>query len=375
MPWNLSMHCSELIMKKPPLQSDEYWMQVALELAAEGEGMTRPNPPVGALVVKNGKIVGLGFHPKAGQPHAEIFALAEAGRLAKGATLYVTLEPCCTQGRTPPCTEAIIKSGVKRVVFGCVDPNPVHAGRAEDILRNAGISVTRGVLEESCSTMIRPFASRLLLNRPFVTLKLACSLDGKIADFTGTSKWITGEQSREAVQELRRSVDGIMVGAETLRLDNPSLLPRPAFGREPWRIIIAGNKPLSLKSNVFTDAAREKTIVYAPKGFKQHRQLNKAGIRVVVGSSKKHVALKPVLRDLAKLGCLHIVCEGGGVLAESLLKAKLADQVWMFYAPIILGGGARPAVAGKGWSLGKAPGFTIKHVEKLGRDVLIVAEK
>jgi len=363
-------------MKKPPSHSDEYWMQVALELAAEGEGMTRSNPPVGALVVKQGQIVGMGFHPKAGEPHAEIFALTEAGRLSKGATLYVTLEPCCTHGRTPPCTDAIIASGVKRVVFGCVDPNPVHAGRAEDILKNTGISVTRGVLEESCSTMIRPFASRLLLGRPFVTLKLACSLDGKIADATGKSKWITGEQSREAVQELRRSVDGIMVGAETVRHDNPSLLPRPAHGRKPWRIIIAGNKPLPLKANVCTDAARDKTIVYAPKGFKQLQQLCKAGVRVVeISSINGHVSLKPVMRDLAKRGCMHIVCEGGGVLAESLLKAKLADQVWMFYAPTILGGCARPSVAGKGWPLKNAPGFTIKHVEKLGRDVLIVAEK
>ena len=332
--------------------NDTYWMQHALDLAALGEGLTRPNPPVGAVVVKHNRLIGEGFHPRAGMPHAEVLALRAAGDEANGATLYITLEPCCTQGRTPPCTEAIIKAGIKRVVYGCVDPNPAHAGRADTILKKAGIDVVSGVLDESCRTMIRPFATRLLHNRPFVTLKLACSLDGRIADARGESKWITGTASRAAVQELRRSADAILVGAETIRADNPSLLPRPAYGRTPWRIVVAGSRPLPRRAKVFTDAHADRTVIFSHDS----------------GS----VSLKAMMRELARQDCMHVVCEGGGVLARSLLKAGLVDQVWMFYAPKILGGDGRPSVAGKGWRLDNAPGFVVQHVEQLGEDVLVV---
>jgi diaminohydroxyphosphoribosylaminopyrimidine deaminase/5-amino-6-(5-phosphoribosylamino)uracil reductase len=327
-------------------------MQHALDLAAAGEGLTRPNPPVGAVVVKHNRLIGEGFHPRAGMPHAEVFSLREAGDEAKDATLYITLEPCCTQGRTPPCTEAIIKAGIKRVVYGCVDPNPAHAGRADAILKKAGIDVVSGVLEESCQTMIRPFATRLLQHRPFVTLKLACSLDGRIADAKGQSKWITGTAARNAVQELRRAADAILVGAETVRTDNPSLLPRPALGRKPWRVVVAGSRPLPRKAKVFTDAYADHTMIFSKDGG--------------------NVSLKAMMKDLAAIGCMHVVCEGGGGLAHSLLKAGLVDQLWMFYAPKIMGGDGRPAVAGKGWRLDHAPGFVVNHVERLGEDVLVV---
>lgn len=359
----------------PETLTDAYWMQHALELAAKGEGLTRPNPPVGAVVVRDGAIVGEGFHPRAGQPHAEIFALQEAGKAACGATLYVTLEPCSTHGRTPPCTEAIITAGVRRVVYGCVDPNPRHAGRADRILRRGGIEVTRPVLEDACRTIIRPFATRMLEKRPFLTIKLACSLDGRIADRQGRSKWITGKAARGAVQELRRAVDAIMVGAETVRRDDPSLLPRPALGRMPWRVIVAGRNRLPLQAKVFRDQAANRTIVMVPAVFPQRDQLMARGIEcVTIPMSAGHLSMKAVLRELARRGCLHVCCEGGGVLAQSLLKTGWVDQLWMMYAPMLLGDAATPAIAGSGWQLNRAPSYTIRHVEPLGPDVLLVAE-
>lgn len=360
--------------KQPKI--DQFWMQHAIDLALQGEGMTRPNPPVGAVVVKAGRILGEGFHPRAGEPHAEVFALRDAGAAARGATLYVTLEPCCTHGRTPPCTEAIIAAGIRRVVYGCVDPNPAHAGRADKILARAGITVTRPVLESSCQTLIAPFATRLLHKRPYVTLKLACSLDGRIADPRGKSKWITGPEAREAVQELRRAVDAVMVGAETIRTDDPSLLPRPAEGREPWRVVIAGSRPLPLKARVFTDEARNRTLVYATGSFVQADALQRRGVTVVqVAAARGNVSMKAVLRDLAARGCMHLLCEGGGVLAEVLLRESLIDQCWMFYSPRFLGDAATPGVAGRGWQLDRAPGFVMSHVEQLGGDVLLVAKR
>ena len=327
-------------------------MRIALSLAGQGVGLTRPNPPVGAVVVKRCRISGRGYHAKAGEPHAEIHALKAAGKKAKGATLYVTLEPCCTHGRTPPCTDAIIASGIKRVVYGCVDPNPAHAGRADAILKNAGIAVTRDVLAVECAALIRPFAMRLLHQRPYVTLKLACTLDGKIADARGTSKWITGTMARETVQMLRRSADAIMIGAETLRADDPSLLPRPDESRQPYRVIIKGTRSLPRKSRVFNDEASERTLVYEGKR-----------------------GLKLILRELARRDVMHVVCEGGGKLAESLLRADVVDELWLFYAPKILGGRAISSVAGAGWTLASAPHFSIVEMKQIGNDFLVRLEK
>jgi diaminohydroxyphosphoribosylaminopyrimidine deaminase/5-amino-6-(5-phosphoribosylamino)uracil reductase len=327
-------------------------MRMALTEAAKGVGLTRPNPPVGAVVVRGGRVVGKGYHAKAGDPHAEVVALRDAGAKAKGATLYVTLEPCCTHGRTPPCTNAIIEAGIKRVVYGCVDPNTAHAGRADKILAKAGIKVAAGVLEDECRKIIRPFVSRILRGRPYVTLKLACTLDGKIADARGTSKWITGEQARSAVQDLRRSADAIMVGAETLRKDDPSLLPRPARGRKPLRVIVKGTRPLPRKAQVFCDEASAQTLV---------------------ADGRKGILA--ILRDLARRDCMHMVCEGGGVLAEKLLRSKCVDALWIFYAPKIIGGSGTPSFAGPGWRLPQAPSFVVAEVSRLGDDVLVKLER
>ena len=209
-----------------PLQPHEFWMQRALRLARRGEGLTRPNPPVGAVAVKSGKIVGEGYHRRAGGPHAEVVALSKAGTKARGCTLYVTLEPCCTWGRTPPCTDLILSSGVRRVVVSVRDPNPRHSGRGLTLLRRKGIRVIEGVCAEEGMKLIAPFAKWIRRGLPYVTLKLGMSVDGKIADRKGRSRWITGPEARNKVHELRRRVDGILVGGGTVRNDDPS--PAPA---------------------------------------------------------------------------------------------------------------------------------------------------
>ncbi len=327
-------------------------MQRALELARRGEGLTRPNPPVGAVLVQGGKVVAEGFHKKAGGPHAEVNCL-RAGVRSQGsgvslanAVLYITLEPCSTEGRTPPCTDLILERGIRRVVIGCKDPNPAHAGRGIRKLRRAGVEVTVGVCREEAEALIAPFAKRMLTGLPHVTLKLGITLDGRIADASGTSQWITGSQARKKVQELRRKADAIMVGAGTVRKDNPSLLPRPSKGRKPWRVIAGTNIPK--KSKVLTDEASEQTLV-------------------LDGSPKK------ILRDLAKRGVMQVLCEGGGELAGSLIRAGLVDEFVIFMAPSLLGGTGFPMVGKKGWSLKGMPQLKFQTLEKIGNDILITA--
>jgi len=326
------------------------FMTRALELARRGEGLTRPNPPVGAVLVQGGKIIAEGFHKKAGGPHAEVNCLrqvkGQTSKSLKSATLYVTLEPCSTAGRTPPCTDLILERGIRRVVIGCKDPNPAHAGRGIRKLRRAGVEVTVGICREEAEALIAPFAKRMLAGLPYVTLKLGVTLDGRIADASGKSQWITGPESRKKVQELRRKADAIMVGAGTVRKDNPSLLPRPAKGRKPWRVIAGTNIPK--KSKVLTDEAADQTLV-------------------LDGSLKK------ILRDLAKRDVMHVLCEGGGELAGSLIRAGLVDEFVIFMAPSLLGGTGFPMVGKKGWTLKGMPRLSFQTLKKIGNDVLITA--
>ncbi len=326
------------------------FMRRAIELARRGEGLTRPNPPVGAVLVQNGKIVSEGFHKKAGGPHAEVKCLRQAegqktNRLSS-ATLYVSLEPCSTEGRTPPCTDLILERGICRVVIGCKDPTPAHAGRGIRLLRRAGVEVVSGVCRTEAQELIAPFAKRMLTGLPYVTLKLGVTLDGRIADASGRSQWITGPESRKKVQALRRRADAILVGAGTVRADNPSLLPRPAKGRAPWRVVLGANIPK--KSTVLTDEAAEQTLL-------------------MEGSLKK------ILRDLAKRDVMHVLCEGGGELAGSLIRAGRVDEFAIFMAPSLLGGTGFPMVGKAGWTLKGMPQLSFQTLEKLGNDLLIRA--
>ena len=355
---------------------DRKWMEAALRLARLGEGLTRPNPPVGSVVVSRGRVVGRGWHRQAGGPHAEIHALRQAGERARGATLYVTLEPCSTWGRTPPCTEAIIRSGVSRVVAAVSDPNPRHAGRGFRLLRAAGIEVVSGVAAAEAERLLAPFAASMERKRPYVTLKLAVSLDGRIADARGRSKWISGAASRTFVQSLRRRADVVMVGAGTVSKDNPSLLPRPARGRATLRVIVDGRGTVPVRSRVFTDDAACRTILATTGRCPVSRRaaLAKRGAEVLIlPPAGTGVSLRALMKVLHRRGALHMLCEGGGRLAETLLKAGLVDELVLFIAPIVIGGAGVAAVGGPGWPLAKAPRFETVEVRKLGKDLMMRA--
>lgn len=352
---------------------DQAWMMEAIRLAGLGEGLTRPNPPVGAVLVRGSRMVGKGWHRKAGGAHAEIFALRQAGAAARGATLYVTLEPCSTWGRTPPCTDAILSAGVKRVVAAIRDPNPKHSGRGLKLLRKAGIQVSTGVCRKEAEALAGPFAKRMLAGRPMTVLKLAVSLDGKIADCTGHSKWISGNRSRKRVQELRTRCDAVIVGAGTVMADDPSLLPRPARGRKPLRVIVDGRGHVSPDARVFMKPSAGQTIVATTRRCSDARcrAYHAAGAKVwVLPGDRSGVSLRALLRRLAEAGAMRVLIEGGGVLAESFLRGGLVDEVVLFFAPVLLGGGGVCSVGGPGWLLKKAPRLSLQECRRSGGDVM-----
>lgn len=301
--------------------------------------MTSPNPPVGAVIVKGGKILATGYHRRAGSPHAEIEAIRSLRRAAgsaraatarlRGATIYITLEPCSTEGRTPPCTEALAEAGLRRVVFGTRDPNPGHAGRATRLLRARGIEVVPGVLEAECRHTIRVFSKFILTGRPYVIAKSALTLDGRITGAPGEGPWITGPEARRDVQSLRAEVDAILIGGATLRADDPRLTLRGEFARsgrpQPWRIVVSRGGRLPRASRLFTDRHRERTLVFRKQSLSQ------------------------VLRDLGRRGITSVLFETGGDLMGQAFKQKLVDEVCFYLAPRI-GGGKIRAVAGDGFS-------------------------
>ena len=351
-------------------ESDLKWMRAALALARRAEGLTRPNPPVGAVVVKDGRKIGQGWHKKAGGPHAEVFALRQAGAAARGATLYVTLEPCSTFGRTPPCTDAILRAGIARVVVGTADPNPQHVGRGLRLLRKAGLRVDLGAGGTDAAALIAPFACHVLRNRPFFTLKLGLSLDGRIADPTHSSRWITGPEARETVQAMRRASDAILVGAGTVRHDDPSLWPRPDGKRNPWRVVVVRHGPLPLKARIFTDEHAARTIVAAPKGWQPAcaRRIRQAG--ATVWELPKKGFLPALAKELGQLGVLRVLCEGGGILAGELVQAGLVDELCVFLSPLMIGGSVG-AMGTTDWPLAQAPRFELKASHPVGKDLFL----
>jgi diaminohydroxyphosphoribosylaminopyrimidine deaminase/5-amino-6-(5-phosphoribosylamino)uracil reductase len=358
--------------------SDAAWMDMALDLARRGEGLTRPNPPVGAVVVRGDRAVGQGWHRRAGGAHAEVFALRAAGARARGATLYVTLEPCCTQGRTPPCTEAILAAGVRRVVAAVRDPNPAHAGRGLRRLRAAGVEVTVGVRGAEAGQPIEPFAQWILRGEPWVVLKLGMTLDGRIADAEGASRWITSPASRAVVQAERRRSDAILVGAGTVAADNPSLLPRPARGRRPWRVVVDPRGRTPPTARLLNDGAADQTLIAVGPGCDPARTLEflrrGAAVAVVEDQAGGRLSLRALLGHLGGLGILRVFCEGGAELAASLVEARAADELLLFYAPRVLGGrAASPAFGGAGRRLEDALRFRVMETGRAGPDVIVRA--
>ena len=321
-------------------------MQKSLRLARRGIGQTSPNPVVGAVLVRAGKIIGQGWHKQAGGPHAEVFALA--GRQACGATLYVTLEPCCTHGRTPPCTAAIIAAGIRRVVVAARDPNPRHNGRGLAVLRRAGIRCEAGLLADAATRLNSAFNKWITTAQPLVIAKAALSLDGKTATRTGDSKWITSEDARREAHQLRSRADAVMVGAGTVIADNPSLTIRHGVNssrpgrsqRQPWRVVVDSRGRCPRTAQLFTDEQRHRTIVCttagAPESWRRHLALR--GVTVLVLPAKNvRVNLPAVLAELGRMEITSVLVEGGAELHSALFTAGLVDQVAFFFAPKIIG--------------------------------------
>ncbi len=361
-------------MKRSPKvsEADSRWMEYAVALARRGEGRTRPNPPVGAVVVRGDRAVGTGYHHRAGEPHAEILALRKAGHSARGATLYVTLEPCSTWGRTGPCTEAIIQSGIQRVVVGVRDPNPSHRGRGLRRLRAQGLRVTCGVERRQAAELIAPFAKWVQNGLPFVTLKLGMTLDGRIADGRGKSRWITGPMARRTVLGLRDRVDAVLIGRTTAACDDPCLLGRR--NHDLFRVVVDSHLTLKHTLHMFCDPAAQKTIVATtPHAPSQSRQwLLRRGVTVwKLPARQGKVDLRRLLRRLGHQGCLHVLCEGGGELAADLLRNGLVDRLLLFVCPAVLGGEGVPAIGGSGWLLSRMPRFRFETIRRCGHDLFL----
>mgnify|MGYP001042010838 CR=1 FL=1 len=353
-------------------------MSNALELAARGLGTTRPNPMVGALVVRDGRVVGQGYHHKAGGPHAEVHALREAGAKARGAELIVTLEPCCHVGRTPPCTEAIIEAGISRVWIGHLDPNPRVAGKGVEFLRQAGIEVHTGIMERACAELNAGYNHWMKHGRPKVTLKLASSLDGKIATASGESQWITGPKSRRAVHAMRAASDCIMVGIGTALADDPSLTVRdvPFTGPSPTRLIVDSKLRLGPQARVLNQDGAE-IIIATSSAAPQHRRenLQSCGATLIEASGGDgRVDLKLLFDTLGqkrRQGAVRsILVEGGGELSASLIEQGLVDELRLFIAPLCIGGDGINGLAPLGVdALSIAPRFTLTSVTQHGEDV------
>lgn len=358
--------------------SDEAFMGRAIGLAERGRGLTSPNPMVGAVVVAEGRIVGEGHHEGPGLPHAEVVALRSAGERARGATLYVTLEPCGHHGRTPPCTDAVIEAGVSRVVAAMRDPNPIVDGRGFAKLEAAGIEVRSGVLLEEAERQNEAYLKHVCTGLPFVTWKMAASLDGKVAARDGTSRWITGEAARRDVHRLRAASDAIVVGAGTALIDDPSLTVRdPDYrGRPPLRVLVDARGRVPATGELFDDAAPTlvATTEQAPRGRRE--EWGAAGAEVVVyGSEDGGVPIGALLADLGKRDAQGVLLEGGPTLAWAAVEEGAVDKVVVYLAPTLIGGEDAPGVlGGRGFApVGRALQLRVRSFERIGEDLKVEA--
>ncbi len=349
-------------------------MTHALALGRRGMGHVWPNPAVGCVIVQSGRVVGRGWTAKGGRPHAETQALAQAGPLARGATAYVTLEPCAHHGKTPPCAEALVSAGISRVVVASDDPDERVAGRGIAILEAAGIDVCRGVMQDQSDLDHAGFLLRVTQNRPFVTLKLACSLDGRIATASGESKWITGALARRHVHAMRATHDAVMVGAGTVRADDPSLTVRDmGVADQPVRVIVSRKLDLPRQSKLVQTAQDSPVWVLHGGEDKSGRAENwtKAGATCFeTPVSNGRISMIGALNTLANQGITRVYCEGGGTLAASLLQADLVDQLVVYNAGLMIGAEGMPALAAMGIdALAQAPRLELSGVTRLGNDI------
>ena len=322
---------------------DQHFMQMALDLAIKGEGFTSPNPMVGAVVVKESQVVGSGYHRKVGKPHAEVHAIDAAGERAKDATLYVTLEPCNHTGRTPPCTRKIIEAGIKRVVIAMLDPNREVVGGGAEFLNQQGIQVTTGIRHKQARKLNEAFVKYVRTGRPFVIAKCAATLDGRIATRTGDSRWVTGEKARRFVHRLRHAVDGIMVGINTIRADNPSLTSRLPDGRgqDPVRVILDTHLSISPEAKLLRQSSTADTILVVGEALAQDKKtaLEKEGVRVIQSALQNGlIDLRALMDQLGAMEISSLLIEGGSRVLASAFGAGIVNKVFFFFGPKILGG-------------------------------------
>ncbi|MDY7229933.1 bifunctional diaminohydroxyphosphoribosylaminopyrimidine deaminase/5-amino-6-(5-phosphoribosylamino)uracil reductase RibD [Hyalangium rubrum] len=358
----------------------EFFMRIALEEASKGLGRTSPNPAVGAVLVKGGRIIARGYHQKAGTAHAEVVALEAAGPRARGADLYTTLEPCDHYGRTPPCSQAIIEAGVRRVISASADPNPKVNGKGITRLRRAGVEVLTGVLQAEADRLNRPFFKVIRTRLPYVTLKAAVTLDGKLATATGDSRWVTGEVARAWVHRLRDRVDVLLVGSNTVRKDNPKLTTRlpGGGGKDPVRVVVDSRLSLKATHTVFTQRSAARTVLATledPSGRKA-RRFTALGVEVwQVREKRGRVDLKALLTRLAQEGLNHVLVEGGAEMYGSFLRDRLADELALFLAPKLIGSQGLSWAGDLGVKV-MAEALTLKNAtfEQLGEDLLLQAQ-
>lgn len=351
----------------------ETYMKHALTLAEKGRGRTSPNPVVGAVIVKDGRIIGEGWHEKCGENHAEINAFKNAesrGESVEGAEMYVTLEPCSHYGRTPPCAKAIIEKNIKKTYIGLLDPNPLVAGRGARMLKEAGVQVETGILEPQCRRINEIFLKYITEKRPFVVMKTAMTLDGKIAAYTGDSQWVSGEASRQVVQQMRNRLTGIMVGIGTVLADDPRLTCRIPDGRDPIRVIVDSHLSIPLDANVLND---DNCVIGTTENCDPEKR-KALGERVLVTRAKAgKVDLDHLMTLLGERGIDSILLEGGGSLNEGALRAGIVDRVVTFIAPKFIGGkDAKTPVEGRGFeTMSQALQLENVEIARIGEDLLI----
>lgn len=351
-------------------------MHRALELAARGKGRVSPNPCVGCVIVKKGKMVGEGYHQRFGGPHAEVLALNEAGRNARQATAYVTLEPCNHWGKTPPCVPQLVNAGIKQVYIAMKDPNPIVAGRGIRALKKAGIRVQSGMEEKAAATLNRSYITWMKRKRPHTVAKMALTLDGKSATASGESKWISGEASRRLVHKLRAESDAVLIGANTANRDNPSLTSHGA-GRNPLRIILDPHLRTKKSLRVYRDRQAKTLVVVDPsKSFSRERELQKRGVQILRTSLRfNRVNLLQLLKNISKINVSQLFIEGGGETIWPFIEHGLLDEIYFFIAPKILGGrSALTPVEGTGFKkIAQALKLRDVSVSRSGEDILVHA--
>ena len=325
------------------MTNDAFYMDLALKNAQAMKGQTDPNPLVGSVIVNDNRIVGVGAHLKAGEAHAEINALRMAGDKAKGGTIYVTLEPCSHHGRTGPCAVAIAEAGIKKVVIATLDPNPIVAGNGVKILEDAGIEVITGVMEDEARKMNEVFNKYIVTRKPFVTLKAGITLDGKVASHTFSSKWITAEESRQDVHQLRSENMAILVGINTVLKDDPALTARIQNGRNPIRVIMDSSLKIPLEAQVITDK-QAKTIIFTSQRYDKEKRKMLEDLNVIVAETSgiEHVNPLEVVTTLGEQGISSLFIEGGGNINATFLENKLVDKVILYFAPKLIGGKNAP---------------------------------